>query len=540
VPDWLAEYTTLAAADNDTGLGAEDLERLAVAAGVVGHDDQVVALRERAYEEYVRRGMVEAAVRCAFWIGFHLDGRGDRAQASGWLARVQRLLPDDGDAYLSALFRMPRAVAAMYAGDALGALPTFEDVARRASGQGDLDVFVLSGLGRGRCLAQLGRDVESWAALDEIMSHVVAGTTAPQVAGLAYCSVVALCLDCYDVQRAQEWTAALTDWLADQHGMVTYRGTCQVHRAEILQLRGAWTEAAEEATVACDRLTESGEFGLGLAHYRIGELARLRGDWAVAEQAYQRAALFGTEVQPGLARLRLAQGRPDVAAAGLDRALAEYPDADRRPTVLAARVEVALAAGDLAAAHGAVGELERYADPAQPPYLRGLAEHACGAVLLADGDARTALPRLRHAWSLWQRVEAPYEAARARLLVAESCRALGDDDAARMELEAAHVALEALGATVDLAGLDAAGPGPLSPREREVLRLLATGATNRAIAGHLFLSEKTVARHVSNIFGKLGVASRAAATSYAYEHGLAPPGVPLGRTAHVPPSQLGG
>ena len=538
VPDWLAEYTTLAAADREHGLGAEDLERLAVAASVTGHEDEIVALRARAHEDYLRRGMVDAAVRCGFWIGFSLGNRGDHAQASGWQARLRRLVPDDvpddADALLPALLRMPDAVVEMYAGAASSALPTFEDVGRRAARHGDLDMFVLAGLGRGRCLAQLSRDDESWATLDEIMVHVVAGTVAPQVAGLAYCSVVALCLDRYDLRRAQEWTQALTDWIAQQHGLVPYRGTCLVHRAEILQLRGAWDEAAAEAGSACERLVTSGEPGLGLAHYRIGELARLRGDLGLAEQAFTQAAAYGVEVQPGLALLRLAQGRPDAAAAGLDRALVEYADSPRRPVVLGARVEVALAIGDMSAAQTAVGELQRFADPEGPAYLRGLAEHACGAVLLASGDAGAALPRLRRAWAVWQQLEAPYEAARARLLVAEGCRALGDDDAASMELDAARTALEALGAVVDLAAMDStpvvgeAASGPLTAREREVLGLLATGTTNRAIARQLFLSEKTVARHVSNIFGKLGVASRAAATSYAYEHGLATARTPTG------------
>lgn len=520
MPDWLADYSALAAADRETGLQAEDLERLAVAAFVTAHEDEVVPLRERAHEAYLRRGMVEAAVRCAFWIGFHLQNRGDHAQASGWLARARRLVPDDPDDMLPAVLRMPEAVAAMYSGEALVALPTFEDVHRRAVRKEDLDYFVLSGLGRGRCLAQLGRDDESWEVLDEVMLHVVAGATAPQVAGLTYCSVIALCVERYDLRRAREWTQALSDWLADQHGLVAYRGYCLVHRAELLQLHGAWGEAAEEASSACDRFAASGEPGLGFAHYRVGELARLRGDLILAEQQFSLAASLGIEVQPGLALVRLAQGRPDAAAAGLDRVLVENPDSTRRPTVLAARVEVALATGDIPAAQSAVAQLQRYADPAGPPYLCGLAEHACGAVLLAEGDARTALPRLRRAWTLWQRVEAPYEAARARLLVAEACRALGDDDAARMELEAARAALETLGAVLDLEGLEGREAGPLSPREREVLRLLATGVTNRVIAGRLFLSEKTVARHVSNIFGKLGVQSRAAATSYAYEHGL--------------------
>ncbi|HEU4330841.1 MAG TPA: LuxR C-terminal-related transcriptional regulator [Lapillicoccus sp.] len=522
MPDWSADYAALVAADQEAGLDAEDLERLAVAAFVTGHGDDIVPLRERAFDQYLRRDMLEPAVRCAFWIGFHLQNRGDAAQASGWLTRARRLVPDDPESYPAALLRMPDAVAAMNAGDVRRAVPILEDVSRRAARHGDLDAFVLAGLAHGRCLAQLGRVKDSWVALDEIMVHVVAGSTAPQVSGLAYCSVVGLCLEAYDLPRAQEWTQALTVWVAEQQGMLPYRGTCLVHRAEILQLHGAWTEAAEEASAACDQIARSGDFGLGLAHYRVGELARLRGEWNLAEQAYERAAAAGAEVQPGLALLRLAQGRPDVAAAGLDRALAEYGPSDRQPAVLAARVDVALATGDLPSAQAAVEKLRWYADPRQPAYLRGLAEHRCGALLLAEGQPGAALPRLRRSWSYWNRIEAPYEAAKTRVLVAEACRALGDDDAARMELDAARAALEALGAAGDLAALQETGSGPLSPREREVLGWLATGATNRVIAGRLFLSEKTVARHVSNIFGKLGVASRAAATSYAYEHGLAP------------------
>ena len=256
----MAEYAELAAADQDAGLGAEGLERLAVVAGVTGHDDEVPSLRERAHGLYLQRGMVEEAVWCAFWLGFHLQNHGDTAQASGWLSRARRLVTDDPESTLPVLLRMPDAVVAMYAGDVHRTMPVFEDVNARAARHGDVDAFVLSGLAKGRCLAQVGRMEESWAVLDEIMVHVVAGSTAPQVAGLAYCSVVALCMDCYDLPRAQEWTQALTEWLADQHGMVAYRGIGQVHRAEIMQLRGAWPEAAEEAVAACDRLAESGEF----------------------------------------------------------------------------------------------------------------------------------------------------------------------------------------------------------------------------------------------------------------------------------------
>jgi DNA-binding CsgD family transcriptional regulator len=296
-----------------------------------------------------------------------------------------------------------------------------------------------------------------------------------------------------------------------------------VHRAEILQLRGAWPDARAEAESACQILSLAGARGVGEAHYRVAELARLRGQLARAEEAYAQAAAEGQEVQPGLALLRLAQGRGGAAAAGLDRALAETVRPRQRALLLAARVEVALAADALAEAQRHAEELAALAVAMPADYLTALAEHAAGAVLLASGDPGAALPRLRRAWTLWQACEAPYECARARALVARACGLLGDGDACRMELAAARTVLEELGAVLDLTALcgEAAGAGdPLSPREREVLRLLATGATNRAIADRLVLSERTVARHVSNIFAKLGLASRAAATAFAYEHGL--------------------
>lgn len=521
--DWNAIYSTLSEADAQGGLPPEDLEQLAVAAFLLGFDDEVTALRERAHQLYLDRGEREQAIRCGFWLGFHLQNRGEVAQASGWAARLDRLVDDRPDGRSAGMLMMPGAVAAMWSGEATVALSIFERAAQIASTWDDLDMFALSGVGRGTCLQMLERWQEAASTLDEVMVHVAAGRVVPQVTGLAYCAVIALCMQQFDVRRAQEWTEALSSWIDDQTGVVPYRGICLVHRAEILQFRGEWSQAADEADRACAVLIRSGEHAIGAAHYRVGELARLRGSFDLAERAYAKAAAFGHEVQPGLAHLRRAQHRPEAAVAGLDRALVELPatSAARAP-VLAARIDMALVTGDRDAAHAALDELCALVEPGGAAYLRSLAQQCAGSVLLADGDARGALPRLRLARSLWQELPAPYEAALTRLSIARACAALGDDDAARMELDAARAVLQQLGATADLAALDAELPHhPLSAREVEVLRLVATGATNRAIAEGLGLSEKTIARHVSNIFGKLGVTSRSAATAYAYEHGLA-------------------
>nr|MDQ4008067.1 response regulator transcription factor [Actinomycetota bacterium] len=308
--------------------------------------------------------------------------------------------------------------------------------------------------------------------------------------------------------------------------LVPFRGQCLVHRAQILALNGAWQEAMTEVRLACRRLSvPPGQPAAGAALYEQAELHRLRGELTDAEDAYRRAGACGHETQPGLALLRLVQGRADTAWAGIRRALEEPRPAWDRPRLLAAAAEVALARRDAPAARAASEELDKIAEQHDTDLLHAMAAQTSGSVLLAEGDQRAALNRLRLAWRLWQDLDAPYECARVRLLQGRCCQGLGDLDAAQMELQAAAEVFRALGAAPDLAGLETRGVFPtdgqsLTPREVQVLRTVATGKTNRAIAEDLFLSEKTVARHLSNIFTKLDVSSRAAATAYAYEHDL--------------------
>jgi DNA-binding CsgD family transcriptional regulator len=309
----------------------------------------------------------------------------------------------------------------------------------------------------------------------------------------------------------------LTAWCAGQPDLVPYRGQCLLHRAELLQLHGAWPEAMAEARQAYARfLQPTGHPAAGAAAYQEAELHRLRGEAAEAEKAFRRASRLGREPQPGLALLRLAQGQVAAARAAIRRVLDEASDRHDRCRLLPAATEIALAAGDLPAAE----ELDA-------PLLRAAAASARGAALLGRGDARSALAELRSAFAAWQELEAPYEAARAREGIGLACRTLGDQDSAAMELDAARWAFRRLGAATDLARVEAPGvaapaeaAGGLTAREVQVLRLVATGRTTRAIAAELVLSERTVDRHLSNIFAKLGVPSRAAATAWAYEHGL--------------------
>jgi DNA-binding CsgD family transcriptional regulator len=314
--------------------------------------------------------------------------------------------------------------------------------------------------------------------------------------------------------------------------MVAYTGLCLVHRAEIMQVHGAWRDALKEAQLARERFAHgmrqaAGAHREGAAFYRQGEVHRLRGEFTAAEEAYRNASRCGWEPQPGLALLRLAQGDNDAAAGAIRRVLGETTEPLKRARLLLAYVEIMLAVGDTQEARSAWGELERISASYGSGMLGAMVAHARGAVDLAEGDARASLVTLRHAWQAWQELEAPYEAARVRVLIGLTCRALGDDESATLELAAARDVFEQLGAAPDLAGVDSlvgraafVDTHGLTPRELEVLRRVATGETNKAIAAELVLSERTVDRHVSNIFSKLDVSSRAAATAYAYEHQL--------------------
>jgi DNA-binding NarL/FixJ family response regulator len=528
---WAEAYAALSEADGPAGLRPSDLELFATAAYLMGHVSESIGALQRAYQLHLESGDVNQALRCAFWLGFHLINSGDFGQADGWLARVSRIVGDlHEEGVAQGYLLLPRAFqqAAMI-GDYAGGRETAARAAAIGRRFGDPDVVALALNIQGRALLAEGRVSEGLAALDEAMVAVVAGEVTAPVAGTVYCSVIEACEEISELRRAHEWTAALTRWCDGQHGLVTFTGQCLVHRAAIMQLRGEWQQALAECQGARERLAVAADrYATGAAMYRLGELHRLRGDSEAAEDAFRQASEWGCDPQPGMCLLRLAQGRTAPAVAAITRAVDETREPARRGKLLPAFVEVMLAAGDGDAARRRADELVEIADVYGTTALAAEASLARGSVLLFDADAREALVALRDAVKLWRKLDAPYDEARARVVVAHACRALGDEDTAALELAAARVVFERLGAQPALArvealirrGSGAGTPAGLSARELEVLRLLATGRTNRAIADELVLAVRTVDRHVSNIFTKLSVSSRAAATAYAYEHDL--------------------
>jgi DNA-binding CsgD family transcriptional regulator/tetratricopeptide (TPR) repeat protein len=525
---WAEAYAQLTRADAVAPLGPPDLERLAVAAHCVGKTDESTQAWGRMHSAYLALGDVENAAMAAAWCAFGLLTRGEFALGSGWLRRAQALCDEHNlDCAANWFILGQLAAGTMLGGDYATALEMFREAQVQADRMRDVNGMTLSRLGRAQCLTQLGRGRDGLQVFDEVMVAVRTDAVSPLVAGLAYCAAIESCQQILDVRRAQEWTAALTRWCDEQPDLVPYRGNCLVHRAEILTLHGAWPEAYVEAQRARDWLADVAATAVGNAYYRLGELHRLRGEYIDAEAAYKQASLNGQETQPGLGLLRLAQGHVESAIVAIRRALDETVDVISRARLLGPQVEVALAADKVPAARTAADELATIAAQIDVPLLRAMAMHADGAVTLAEGDARAALGCLRSAWTHWQELEAPYYGARVRVLIGQACRALGDGDTAEMELDAARWVFQELGAVPDLVLVQrlsirhmATAPGGLSLRETQVLRLVAAGKTNRAIADELFLSEKTVHRHVSNIFAKLHVGSRSAATAYAFQHDL--------------------
>lgn len=524
---WTEAFASLQAIDKRTPLEPEDLDRLATAATLVGEDAAASQARTRAHAAYLERGESIRAAATAIWLAFTLIDQPDqRAHAAGWFARARRLVDDAGTPCVERGWLLcAAAYQRVLENDSAGAHAGFAEAVDVGRQFGDAALVALARHGQGRALLRLNRIGEGVALLDEVMIAVTSGEVGPLITGVVYCGVISACHDLFDMRRAHEWTAAMERWCAANPEVVPFRVQCIVHRSEALRWHGSWQDAFDEVERACARMSSPPD--AGAAYYQLAELHRLRGEFGAADETYRLASHAGRKPYPGLALLRLAQGQRDQAVTAIRLALREARERRARVYLLRAAVEILLATGAIDEAHAAAGDLAEIAASAGAPFLSALSAQTSGAVALAQGQADAALRFLRDAADGWQSLDAPFERAKVRELIGLAYRQLGDDDGAQLEFDAALEVFERLGAAPDVARVTALtaqtgtpASGGLTGREVEVLRLVATGATNRAIAIRLRISEKTVARHVSNILTKLDLSSRAAATAYAYEHKL--------------------
>ena len=524
---WSAATEGLGRADAISPLDLRDLDRLVWSMLLVGRDQDGLALLERLHHAALESGDRDGAAQAAFWCGFRSVSLGETMRAAGWLARAARLA-EGRDCVVRGYLLVPKTYQLLAVGDDVAAETAASQAVAIGERFGDADLVALARNMEGRARIRQGKTDSGLALLDEVMVSVMADEVSPVITGVVYCSVIATCQQAYAVDRSRQWTEALAAWCDRQPDLRPFRGACMVHRAEIMELSGDFSGAIVEAQRASEVTSAvTDPQVLGDAFYQQGEIHRLRAEQSAAEAAYRRASEVGRDPQPGLALLRLAQGRGELAQAAIQRALASTPEPLRRTRLLPAAVEIHLAREHSTAARAAANELAEIAARYDLALLGAMAAHATGAVQLAEGDASGACERLRRAFEVWRDAGMPYIAARIRVTMGRACQLLGDEDGAQFEWSAARQVFEHLAAHADLASLNAfdhprqtARSHGLSPREVEVLRLVATGRTNKIIAKELCLSDKTIDRHLSNIFTKLGISSRAAATAYAYEHGL--------------------
>jgi DNA-binding NarL/FixJ family response regulator len=540
VARWAWADALAAARAADVGSERAEADRLDIVAEAswwLGRLDDCIEAREHAYGRYEALGESKRAGQCAVWLWEHHQMKARPAMAGGWLRRARRALQAETESAEYAGLVLREAEVAHGAGDLDGAEGLGRDalaLARRL-GSANLEAEALQAIGR--VLIDGGRQADGLGHLDEAMLSAVEGGLGPYTTGKVYCSLISACEELGDMRRAAEWTDATWRW-SESHPLAMWPGICRVHHAALLQLRGDWDAAEREARQACAELDGFHVPNVAAGYIEIGEIRRRLGDLEGAEEAFARAEELCGQQSAGLALVRLAQRRVDAASAIITRMLAEHTwNRLARGKLLPAQIQIAVAAGDLTVAAEAADELEAIASEYASQALLAASLSSRARLQLAQGDPSGACATLREALQQWQQLEVPYEVATVRLLLGQACRNCGDEDGASRSLASAAAIFDRLGAALDSrhirnltssSGSSPVLPGGITAREAEVLSLVAAGRTNKEVACALHLSERTVGRHLSNIFTKIGVTSRTAAAAFAYEHDLAQPAPAVG------------
>ncbi|MFC8923228.1 LuxR C-terminal-related transcriptional regulator [Cellulosimicrobium sp. NPDC057127] len=518
--DWQGAYGALTRARETAELEAPDLALLGSAAWWVGRLHESLELTELAFRVLEVQGDVEGAARRALDLAVLWGNRGDVVVASGWLSRARRLLADRPEGATHGYLFYVEGALALARWDLDGLQRAADDTARVAERTHNLAVTALSLVLAGLSDLRSGRTATGFGQLDEAMLPVLAGRLDPEWAGEIYCTVIHACHQLGDLDRMRAWTRATERWCEQFQGEVVFSGICRVHRLQLLCAEGGWAAAEERIERSGTELEGRSDWAAAEAFYQLGEIRRLRGDQDGARTVYDRARTLGVDPQPGEALLLHAAGEGDVAWSRLSAALAGR-DRLASAALLAPGVRIALDLGLVEEADAWCARLEETAEQFDSPGLRAWAAHARGAVQIARATPEDAVRSLETAAQKYRGLRCRHETAQVYELLAQAHRAMGRAAAADADRATALAIYRQLGAVPDVRRLDQSeAPGGLTDREREVLSCVASGMTNRQVARELFISEKTVGRHLANIFTKIGVPSRTAAAAWAHEHGV--------------------
>jgi class 3 adenylate cyclase len=452
---WSEAFPLLEQADRaGAELSGEDLELLGNAASWTGHLAASIEAHERAYARYLEEDNRLRAGGSALYLAGEYRSKLQNAVSTGWHQRAVRLLESEPEGIEHGYLELQRSQIEYGRGNYDIALQHIRRAAEIATRVQDKDLLALVTLREGIVLVKKGQVDAGLALIDEVSASAVGGELSAYSTAVIYCNTIGTCRDLADYSRAAEWTETALRW-CERQAIAGFPGMCRVDRAEIMRLRGAWAEADEELKRACEELADFNPRVAGEAFYEIGEIRLRMGDLAGAEEAFGRGIELGRDPQPGISLLRLAQGKLDAAANSIRRALADESWSRlARARLLPAQIEISIAAGDVQTARAAAEELETIAEDykiaqAATPALEAAVRVAWGTVLLAEGDVDGALTCLRRALKLWREIDAPYDAARTRLLLAQAYRVQGDEDGAAEELATARTAFERLGAARD-------------------------------------------------------------------------------------------